>query len=208
MARRPKAASVLALAQQPLPVRASDPRAQRLAARFLEIRAAVYEFMVDRSRECGQVLAEAAALFDHAAVYNRWTKSLDVSRASAQNFTNVAAFARDTPALYQRWRGLGPAKMYRLVRLSPRGRDKVLATPDLATMNDAAFAALCAPWISKKANVTGNMLGHGMAQKAIGMSGKLATWKLPEMDSPEVKKRLKDGLLKVARLARELAKQI
>ncbi len=75
-------------------------------------------------------------------------------------------------------------------------------------MTDAAFAELCAPWIEPRVLVTGNMLGHGLAQKALGMSGKLEKWELPDIDNPEVRKRLKAGLLQVSKLAKSLASKL
>ncbi len=210
MAKRPKAEATLARARKhpTLPVKASDPRIQKLGARFVEARGQVFEYLVDRGRELGVVLEEAEKLLADPVAYNRWTASLDISRTSARNFTNTARLAREAPGAFERWRGLGPAKIYRVARLAPRARTKILGTPGIQAMTDAQFSELCAPWIEKRVPVTVNMLGNGLVQKAAGMNGKLAKWELPLIESSTVKARLKQSLLEIAKRARELAAQL
>ena len=206
MAKKPKAQKALELARsQPLPVRLSDPRVQKIGARVSETRKQTYEFLVDRSRDMGELLDEGFALLADRRLYNRWTKSHRLSRTSANNFSNTAKLAREAPATYERWRVLGPAKIYRLARLPPRARDKVLAAPDVAPMTDARFAKLIEPYLEKGRAVTANMVGNGYLQKANGMLGKLDTWQLPDVDDAAMRKRLKARLLDIARRAKSLA---
>lgn len=209
MAKRPKAELVLAKAKERgVEVRLSDPRVQRLAARFLEIRGQSFRYLVDVARETGDLLHEARALLPDPRVFNRFTDSLDVSRGSAKNFENVAALARHQPAVYEKWKGLGPAKIYRLARMKPEARAKVLAISHVDRMTDAGFAVLCSAFPSGGVEVTGNMLGNGLVQKALGMGRKMQEWEIPAITSDEIRKNLKRGLLDLARLARGLAKQL
>lgn len=210
MARRPKARAMIAKARgtATTPLQLADTKLERLAGRFAEVRSQSYRYLVDASRDAGDVLVQARRLLPDPYDFNRWRETLDVSRASAANFLNVAALAHHAPAIYERWRGLGPSKIYRLARLSPRARDAVLAKPGIEAMNDAAFALLCFPHEESPDNVTPNMLGNGLVQKTLGMRRKLDDWELPPITSDEVRKNLKQGLLELARKARALAGQL
>ncbi len=206
MAKRSKAEAGIEVARaKGLPLRLSDPRLQKLGARVAETRKQIYEFLVDRSRDMGEILDEGRALIDDRRVYNRWTKSLGMSRTSALNFRNTTAFAREAPGVYERWRVLGPAKIYRLARISPRAREKVLAAPDIVPMSDAAFADVVAPYLEASRTVTGNMIGNGYVQKANGIARKLEAWELPDIDDAALRKNLKSRLLEIARVAKTLA---
>jgi hypothetical protein len=204
MARRSKAALVVQAKVTPAP-RGLDPRLERLAGRYTEIRSQAYHYMVDSSRDAGVVLDEARKVLTDPRDFNRWTEALGVSRGTVTNFINVARMARHSPGLYDRWRSLGPSKMYRVARLVPAAREAVLATPGIAEMNDAVFARLCSPLETVPVAVTGNMRGNGLVQKARGMSDKLDRWKLPKITSKAVRDNLKQGLLELARKARALA---
>ncbi len=198
----------LARKHPPVVVRASDPRMQRLRERVEEIRRQTYEFLIDRARELGEVLIEAAALLDSPSHYNRWLKTVGISRPTSHNYRRVARFASEAPGLFQRWRDLGPTKVYQLARLGSKGRASILASEGIRAMTDAQFIALCAPYVEKTRLVTGNMLASGLERKAAGMVTKMNAWQLPEFDDAEVGKRLKTSLLLLSKRARELAARL
>ncbi len=209
MPRRSKAVTALArIEHQPAEVQASELVILKLTARIREIKGQTYRYLVDVSRELGDVLHEGRALFDSPRGYNRWLDALDISASSARNFTNLARLARDAPGAYERSKLLGPAKIYRVARLPSKAREKVLRNNGIVAMTDADFAELCRPYLKPRREVTGNMRGYGMVQKALGMRGKLEKWELPEIDSPEVRKQLKAELQRVVQLARELVRKL
>jgi len=210
MGRPSKARAILVRAKDTLPTSGpSEQRLERLSGRFGEIREQSYRYLADSSRDAGLVLEEARKILVAKADFNQWRASLGVSRTSATNFVNVARLARQAPAVYERWRILGPTKLYRVARLAPAGRTAVLAKPGIEELTDAEFALLCAPHETEPTvEVTGNMVGQGLVQKALGMNGKLGAWQLPAITSDEIRRQLKKELLQISRQARELARKL
>src|SRR5262249_51070675 len=136
-------------------------------------------FVVDRSIAAGRVLLKGAQILRGSRAFRRWLTELGVSPATAQNYIKIAELDRHSPGLVERWKILGPAKLYRVARLNPEARQDVLKTPHLIEMTDGEFAQLSAPFRTRTRRVTGNMRGHGMTESVRGMAVRLRRFKLP-----------------------------
>jgi hypothetical protein len=188
-------------------VRLSDPRMLQLTARFHEVRRTVACSSVEAAVEAGQILEEGRQELQKN--FPHWVAHLRISRDTADNYLALARLEREAPVVIEKWKFLGPARMYRLAKLPPKRRQEVLKREDLGALEDAEFFELTRLGLSTQRAVTANMLGHGLYEKAKGISRGLSGFELPAaIDDPEVRKRLKGELLEVARLARGLAGKI
>ncbi|MSP63694.1 MAG: hypothetical protein EXR72_25780 [Myxococcales bacterium] len=129
------------LRREPLIVDPVDePEAAALTGRFLELRRQGVRALVDMAVELGGILLEGRRALQGS--YHRWlSERLGIERTTAANYVALAQLGRDSPALIERFRQLGAAKLYRVARLSLEGRHAVLKTASLDEMNDLPCTA-------------------------------------------------------------------
>src|SRR5262245_39727625 len=114
------------------PLNSAEARA--LTARFLEVRTQVVRQLVEAGVEMGQILEEGRKRF--GGYYAEWvTERLGLVVTTAANYVALYRLARHSPALVERHRELGVAKLYKLARVSTERRDELLRTPGLLQMN-------------------------------------------------------------------------
>jgi hypothetical protein len=197
-----------ALERARLPASASDPlddpRIARLAERFSELRREAFRNLVDRGIELGEILLEARPLLK--GHYHRWLEErLEVQDGTARNYVALAALAHQEPGVIQRWKELGPSKLYRLARISPGGRREVLRAEGLREMTDFEFSALTRRHVLSVRKVTGNMRAHGLRMKVRSFAKLLEGTRLPRIEDAAMRAGLRDDLLELGRRARSLA---
>ncbi|MEK6609152.1 MAG: hypothetical protein AABZ30_15950 [Myxococcota bacterium] len=207
MGRPVKAAQALVRARAHALVSLDDTRVVRLTERFLELRRQAFRDAVDTVAELGEILREGRTLL--AGVYLRWTEDrLGIDYKTARNYEALAHLAAEAPDVIQRFKELGPSKLYRVARLAPAARRVVLRTPDLHDMTDQAFAEVVAPYIVKGRPVTGNMRAHGLRMKAQAFGERLRRLRLPAIRDDAMRAGLRDDLIALADEIKRLASRL
>jgi hypothetical protein len=150
------------------PADLTDPKLAALTARFQELQAQAYRDLVGAAVELGDILRTGKPLT--GASYGAWLEELGVSRKSADNYMAMAALARTNPQALERWKELGPTKLYRVARL-PAGAQREVLQPkkrdEILQMNDREFSALVEPHLPRStASFTPAQKAHGLRQKA------------------------------------------
>jgi hypothetical protein len=96
---------------------------------FLEADAA------DREDACGRILHKGRLVLEMRLLHGKcaWEgvlRELHISRRTAGNYMALYLFSANHPDLYERFRRLGPTKLYRLARIAPdRLKHVTLETP-------------------------------------------------------------------------------
>jgi hypothetical protein len=181
-----------------------DPAVVRFTERFLELKQQAFRDLVDTAVELGEILVEARkALWGN---YRRWIRErLQIDRSTADNYSALARLARESPAVIQRWKELGPSKLYQIARLPAPGRRAVLRLPRLQERTDREFSELVRPHRVLRRKVTGNMRAHGLRMKVEAWIRTLDGERLPRVENGALRVRLRQRLLDLARRARALA---
>ena len=153
----------------PVKVEVVDPKIVALAARFRELQQQAFRDLVGAAVEMGGILLEGKRLTGEG--FPAFLDDLAVSRTCAANYMGMAALARRYPQVIERWKELGPSKLYKVARLpesahrevlQPKNRDELLA------MNDREFAALVGPHLPRTATApTPARKANGLKQKAV-----------------------------------------
>ncbi|MEK6608095.1 MAG: hypothetical protein AABZ30_10575 [Myxococcota bacterium] len=210
MGRPTKAVTALARASAATPPTGDPLEAPKVAAlteRFLELKRQTLRDLVDRAVELGELLAEARPLL--RGHYHRWLdERLGVDSSTAENYVALARLAREDPGLIQRFKELGPAKLYRVARLAPAARRKVLGRSGLDAMTDLEFAEVVGPYLEPGRKVTGNMKAHGLRMRVRGFAEKLGRTLPPAVDNGEMRAGLRRELLELARQIRAFADRL
>lgn len=140
------------------------PEAIALAGRFQELRREGMRTLVDLAVSLGQILIEAKRALKGS--YHVWLRErLGLEQSTARNYVAMGQLAREAPAVVERHKELGAAKLYQVARLLPEARHEVLARRDLPQLNDRQFHAVVAPHRTRSRKVTGNMRAHGLRLK-------------------------------------------
>lgn len=181
-------------------------QAQALVARFLELRRQTARHLVDASTGLGEILDDARRIL--RGHYQRWlAERLGVEPRTAGNYVALARLARDSPALVERHRELGVAKLYQLARIAPEPRAEILRTPDLQRLTDVEFHALTARHRKPARKVTGNMRAQGILNKLTAMDAELSRLTAPRVTDDDKRAQVRRRLLDLARTARALAER-
>ena len=128
----------------------TDPKLIALAARFQELQQQTFRDLVEAAVELGGILLQARPLA--AGSFGAWLEEVGVSHASAMNYMGMATLAKHQPQLIERWKELGPTKLYQVARLPAEAQKDVLQTKkrdEILQMNDREFAALVEPHLPK-----------------------------------------------------------
>ena len=147
-------------------------RLDDLQARFGRLRDGLFGHAVDTAVGMGEIILEARPLLAHGQ-YLRWVETnLGVTRRTARNYEQLAAWARLEPDVVARFKALGPRKLYGVARLPAPARRRLLAAapPEaLASLNDERFAARLAPYQKGGRRVS-------VAARANGFSARVDAW--------------------------------
>src|SRR5262245_32554476 len=114
MARASKAkAALLRMGNQVQLHPLDGAEAGALTARFLEVRAQTVRLVVEAAVEMGQILEQGHKRLGRN--YHEWvTQRLGLVAATAVNYRALYRMAHQSPALVERHRELGAAKLYKL----------------------------------------------------------------------------------------------
>lgn len=156
-----------------------DPRMVALTARFRELQHQAFRDLVGAAVELGQLLVEGKTLI--SGRYAEWLDELGVSRKSADNYMSMYQLARQHPDVIERWKELGPTKLYQVARL-PDGSHREVLQPkkreEILQMNDREFTALVTPHLPKsRVTVTPAQKASGLRQKAVSWRNQLGEFK-------------------------------
>ncbi|MEK6608327.1 MAG: hypothetical protein AABZ30_11745 [Myxococcota bacterium] len=198
----------LALRARPLPPKSADPlddpEVRRLEERFLELRTQLYRNAVETAAEMGELLRRARPhLSGH---YHRWLGRMGLSGETAANYERLAALADAAPRILVQWKELGATKLYRIARMTPEGRRRLLsrARPDdLIALNDRDFAERTRGFIERRRKVTSSMRAHGFRMKMRAWSAAVKTF-ADVCGGVEDAQLCRDLRGEIERLAREL----
>ncbi len=179
------------------------PDVMVLTARFAEVRSVLFKDTVDATVQLGRILREGRPKIGRN--YLRWTRErLHIERSTAANYVRLAELAIHSPAVLERFKDLGVAKLYKLAGLSPEARQLVLRTPNLGRLTDSEFHLLTAEHRRAGRKVSGNMRAHGMRVKLSSFQRQLKT--VPRgITNQEMRAGLKRDLLSLAAHLRALA---
>jgi hypothetical protein len=179
----------------------------RLTARFLELKREAFRSLVDRAIELGELLLEGKGVL--RGHYMRWLRErLGIEHQTGENYVHLARLAHDSPAIIQRWKELGPSKLYRLARLPPEGRRVVLKRRDVPQMTDREFSELTDKHLVRRRKVTGNMRAHGLRMQVRAFSGTVRQSRIPDIEAPALRAGLKAEIAGLVRVLRELSARL
>jgi hypothetical protein len=153
-----------------IPLEPDDPEIRRITARIEEIRTTLSRDNVETIREWGVALAEAASKMRHKD-YQLWiARDLHISRAAAANYRRLYSLSVESPALFLRWKSIGPSKLYQLARLGKVARQAALKDTvsgrSVDEMTDAEFAVLMSRHKDpSRRRVTPKMRAHGLRMR-------------------------------------------
>lgn len=185
------------------PVTLDSPPVGKFTERFLELRRQGFRDLVDMAVELGEILIQARPLL--RGVYQKWLREhLGVDPATAENYVALARLSKEAPHVIQRWKELGPTKLYRVARLPPPGRSAIFKVRGLADMTDGEFVEVTARYLVRRRKVTGNMRAHGLRMKVQGFTQRLARTRLPAIEDDQLRSDLRRDLVELARRVREL----
>lgn len=186
------------------------PEIARQTARFLELKAQQFRDAVDTAIELGEILREVAPQIEGHA--RRWYEILGISASAAHNYSRLAALAEGRPDIIQKWKEIGASKLYRVARMSPRGREAVLVKsekPRLIAINDLEFGALTAPYVpAPKRKVTADMRAHGFRMKVQAWSRKADAARLSGVADPALRAGLRKEILALCATLHEIAQAL
>ncbi|MHC5037613.1 MAG: hypothetical protein ACYTHM_09890 [Planctomycetota bacterium] len=179
----------------------------RLTERFAELKRQLFRNAVDTAIELGEILREGRRLAGNR--FREWTRRLGITYATARNYESLATLAEVQPRLIQRFKELGPTKLYRLAVLDEKGRKHVLGAKKpkaLIAMNQEEFAAYTKPYIRRQRTVTPDMLAHGLRMKVRAWTKTLADARIKGIRSEALRTGLKKELEALAKLGLKVAK--
>jgi hypothetical protein len=207
---RTKAGSILQDRERIVPVDPLERReVVRLTARFVELRQQLFRNAVDTAVELGEILREGRKIV--AGRYRDWISRLGIAYSTARNYESLARMAEEQPRLIQRFKELGPAKLYRLAMLDDKGRKTVLGKKKpqaLIEMNQQEFAAFTKPFMKKRRTVTADMRAHGLRMKVRAWNKTLKAAKVKGIRSKDLREGLKGELGEMVKLAEGIVRRI
>lgn len=178
----------------------------RLAARFQELRRQLFRDAVDTAVEMGDILREGRALSGNR--YSHWLEQLGITYATGRNYESLALLAEEQPRILQRFKELGPTKLYRIALLDDEGRKAVtesLGPEKLVAMNLEEFSAVTKPYVKKRRRVTADMRAHGLRQKVRSWNDTLRAARIGAIRGDGLRKDLGKKLKALAAIAAKLA---
>jgi hypothetical protein len=166
-----------------------DPEARRIADRIASLRGTLSRDSAESVVEIGAEL-EAAAARMHDRDYRAWLEDVvDMSREGAMNYRRLHQMSLESPAVFLRYKTLGPSKLYQIARL-PRARRLPALRARLSgksahEMSDAEFQLAIAPFRPpSRRRVTPKMRAHGLRMRIRTMLLDLRTARRTLADLP------------------------
>jgi len=153
----------VALADLELGARWGSTRQQvvALTERCRELRLQAFRDAVDTAIELRQIVMRVQAKpREH---FDVWLAHVGTTERTALNYAALARLAQDAPGVIQRWKELGPSKLYEVATLPGAARQKVLeagAAEKLVRGTDKEFAGIVAPFSPRPRRVTADMWAH------------------------------------------------
>ncbi|HEY3235135.1 MAG TPA: hypothetical protein VGJ84_10470 [Polyangiaceae bacterium] len=207
--QRTKALVVARAATLSLPPRLDDPRIVQLGARFLELRSTLFRDSVDTIVELGEILHQGSKLL--RGQYVRWLGELRVPRSTANRYVQLFLASRQAPGLIQKWKELGPGKLYKLARIEPADRHEILKASrrdELLRMNDEEFAEVASPYLKRRRKVTTDMRAHGLRMKVRAWVEALGSSRVDGIQDDTLRSGLRTELRALSRQAAGLASRL
>jgi hypothetical protein len=103
--------------------------------------------VADREDACDRILGKGRLILEMRLLHGKYAwdsvlRELHISRRTAGNYMALYLFSANHPLLYERFRRLGPTKLYRLARVAPdRLKNFTLETPVPTTDGMVALGA-------------------------------------------------------------------
>ncbi len=104
-----------------LPIPFEDPAAVALAREVLQLYETAARDMAETVVEIGRRLDALGQLVPQGSMYRWVDQHAPFSRRAAVNYLRLARFAQERPADFQRWKHLGPSKLYAITTLGWEG---------------------------------------------------------------------------------------
>lgn len=186
-----------------------DTEVRALTARFAELRLELFRDAVDTVIEMGKLVSEIRPLVK--GQFLAWLASVGVSAAAAHNYETLAGFAEDHPGLVQKWKELGPTKLYRVVDMTPEGRQAVLRLPDkqrLVRAPEPRFMEVTEEYVRLRRVVTPAMRAHGLRMKVQAWDATVREADLAGLAKADVRAGLRTDLLDLCKLLHALADRL
>ncbi len=192
---------------------ALGPAAQRevgrLTERYHELRRQGFRYGVDTVIELGQIVLDVERWTNGGL--RAWCEREGVSRSTAYNQASLARLAEDSPGIIQRWKELGPAKLYGVARLLPPARAKVLvkgSEEKLARSTDAQFAQIIRPHLVRKRKVTQDMRASGLRQRLQAWTRRISETRLSGIEDAALRAAVLGDARELERALASLRKRI
>jgi hypothetical protein len=180
-----------------------------LTERYQELRRQAFRDAVDLTIELGQIVIDVHARLREG--FGAWLDEVGTTERTARNYVALARLAAEAPGIVQRWKELGPSKLYKVATLPAPARSKVLRKADgekLLKATDEEFAAIVAPYSTQGRRVTAEMRAHGMRMKVQAWAQQVKSARLSGIEDAAKKAELRAEIASLVRALEALARSL